>query len=129
MKKIILSIVLCAAAVVVAVAVNQYYETKKVACGYCGGYGQIATMYGPVVCANCGGTGAVYVQVPVPYNPNFGGDSKRLVTTNAECEDCSCPGYKGYKHSNGTYEGACQRKLWHGKTCGHSPSDHGLREW
>lgn len=42
---------------------------------------------------------------------------------------CHCPGYWGYKHLNGTYEGKCSNWDGNGYHCGHSPSHHGLRNF
>ncbi len=55
----------------------------------------------------------------------------RFVKTNYRCtkSNCSCSGYWGYKHNNGTYEGACSNTDGHGHTCGHGPEKHGLRKW
>ena len=64
-----------------------------------------------------------------PYNPSFQGNSRTFVKTSYRCEDCSCDGYYGYKHQNGTYEGKCSNTDKWGHTCGHSPEDHGLRSW
>lgn len=54
-----------------------------------------------------------------------------FVKTNARCghSNCSCSGYWGFKHTNGTYEGSCSNSDGWGHTCGHSPSSHGLRNW
>ena len=64
-----------------------------------------------------------------PYNPSFQGSNRRYVETSYDCDECSCDGYYGYKHTNGTYEGACQNTDKWGHRCGHSPEDHGLRSW
>lgn len=56
-------------------------------------------------------------------------DSKKFVKTSYGCKKCSCSGYWGYYHSNGTYEGACQHTDQWGHRCGHSPEQHGLRSW
>ncbi|MDE6271582.1 MAG: hypothetical protein K2M31_01065 [Muribaculaceae bacterium] len=63
--------------------------------------------------------------VPSSYN------NVTFVKTHARCgkSNCSCSGYWGYKHQNGTYEGACSNTDGHGHTCGHSPQSHGLRAW
>lgn len=57
--------------------------------------------------------------------------TKRFVKTSSRCtkSNCSCSGYWGYKHDNGTYEGACSNTDGHGHTCGHGPEKHGLRKW
>lgn len=57
--------------------------------------------------------------------------SKKFVKTKSSCNNsnCSCPGYWGYLHENGHYEGACSNKDGHGHTCGHSPEKHGLKKW
>lgn len=57
--------------------------------------------------------------------------TKRFVKTSYRCtkSNCSCSGYWGYKHDNGTYEGACSNTDGHGHTCGHGPEKHGLRKW
>lgn len=49
--------------------------------------------------------------------------------TSYRCDKCSCKGYWGYKHGNGTYEGKCSNRDAGGHTCRHSPQQHGLREW
>lgn len=56
---------------------------------------------------------------------------KEFVKTKSKCEksNCSCSGYWGYKHNNGTYEGSCSNSDGHGHTCGHSPQNHGLKAW
>ena len=62
--------------------------------------------------------------------PTATGDKYRsFVKTSARCGKCSCTGYWGYRHNNGTYEGSCQNSDGHGHTCGHSPQNHGLRAW
>ena len=57
--------------------------------------------------------------------------TKKFVKTKNKCQksNCSCSGYWGYKHDNGTYEGACSNTDGHGHTCGHGPEKHGLRKW
>lgn len=57
--------------------------------------------------------------------------TKKFVKTSNRCtkSNCSCSGYRGYKHDNGTYEGACSNTDGHGHTCGHGPEKHGLRKW
>lgn len=55
--------------------------------------------------------------------------SRTFVRTNARCGRCGCSGYHGYKHLNGTFEGACSNSDGHGHTCRHSPEHHGLRSW
>ncbi len=55
--------------------------------------------------------------------------TKKFVKTKNRCSKCSCSGYWGYKHQNGTYEGACSNTDGHGHTCGHGPEKHGLRKW
>lgn len=60
------------------------------------------------------------------------GDKYRtFVKTSNRCQhsSCSCSGYWGYKHGNGTYEGNCSNSDGHGHTCGHGPEKHGLRKW
>lgn len=49
--------------------------------------------------------------------------------TSYRCDKCSCKGYWGYKHNNGTYEGNCSNRDAGGHTCRHSPQHHGLRKW
>ena len=55
----------------------------------------------------------------------------KFVKTSSRCSNsnCSCSGYWGYKHQNGTYEGSCSNTDGHGHTCGHGPEKHGLRKW
>lgn len=57
--------------------------------------------------------------------------TKKFVKTKNRCtkSNCSCSGYWGYKHDNGTYEGACSNTDGHGHTCGHGPEKHGLKKW
>lgn len=55
--------------------------------------------------------------------------TKKFVKTKNKCSKCSCSGYWGYKHQNGTYEGACSNRDRHGYTCGHGPEKHGLKKW
>lgn len=57
--------------------------------------------------------------------------TKKFVKTKNKCQksNCSCSGYWGYKHDNGTYEGACSNTDGHGHTCGHGPEKHGLKKW
>ena len=55
--------------------------------------------------------------------------SPSFVKTKAKCDKCSCSGYWGMKHANGTYEGNCRNTDQWGHKCGHSPSHHGLREY
>lgn len=54
---------------------------------------------------------------------------KKFVKTKNRCTKCSCTGYWGYKHNNGTYEGSCTNRDKHGHTCGHGPDKHGLKKW
>lgn len=56
---------------------------------------------------------------------------RTFVKTNARCKksNCSCSGYWGYKHGNGTYEGNCSNTDGHGHTCNHGPEQHGLKKW
>lgn len=55
--------------------------------------------------------------------------NKTFVKTRNKCSKCSCSGYWGYKHGNGTYEGNCSNTDSHGHRCGHGPEKHGLRKW
>lgn len=56
---------------------------------------------------------------------------RTFVKTKNKCQksNCSCSGYWGYKHGNGTYEGNCQNTDGHGNSCGHGPEKHGLKKW
>lgn len=54
---------------------------------------------------------------------------KNFKKTKHSCHTCSCSGYWGYQHGNGTWEGACQNTDNWGHTCNHSPEAHGLRSW
>ena len=54
---------------------------------------------------------------------------RTFVKTRYKCSKCSCSGYWGYKHANGTYEGVCSNSDGHGHTCRHGPEKHGLRKW
>ena len=56
-------------------------------------------------------------------------NTKKFVKTKNKCSTCSCSGYWGYKHDNGTYEGACSNTDKWGHKCGHGPEKHGLRKW
>lgn len=57
--------------------------------------------------------------------------TRKFVKTKNRCShsNCSCSGYWGYKHDNGTYEGVCSNTDGHGHTCGHGPEKHGLKKW
>lgn len=57
--------------------------------------------------------------------------TKKFVKTKNKCtkSNCSCSGYWGYKHDNGTYEGTCSNTDGHGHTCGHGPEKHRLKKW
>ncbi len=57
--------------------------------------------------------------------------TRKFVKTKNRCRhsNCSCSGYWGYKHDNGTYEGVCSNTDGHGHTCGHGPEKHGLKKW
>ena len=63
------------------------------------------------------------------YNHSFQGSNRKYEETHHDCDECSCDGYYGYKHTNGTYEGDCQNTDQWGHRCGHSPEHHGLRRW
>lgn len=56
---------------------------------------------------------------------------RTFVKTSCRCQksNCKCSGYRGYKHGNGTYEGACSNTDGYGHTCGHGPEKHGLKRW
>ena len=110
--------------------VTEYEVPETTICPYCGGYGSIQTYYGPMQCQACLGSGQVAVN-PSGSNPSFGSSTRKLVQTDASCDNgaCQCRGYKGYKHDNGTYEGLCQNSDGYGHTCRHSPEKHGLRSW
>lgn len=130
MKKILSILVLCLVVAVTALVAAPRYETVKVPCQSCGGSGVVTTYYGPAYCPNCGGAGGFVTKVWVDDNgPAFRGDSKTFVKTSNACDDCSCKGYWGYRHSNGTYEGKCSNTDRWGHKCGHSPEHHGLRSW
>lgn len=68
---------------------------------------------------------------PKPVATALSQKTKEFVKTRNRCtnSNCSCSGYWGYKHNNGTYEGACSNTDGHGHTCGHGPEKHGLRRW
>ena len=66
---------------------------------------------------------------PNPASTTSSVKTKKFVKTKNKCTKCSCSGYWGYKHQNGTYEGACSNRDCHGYTCGHSPEKHGLKRW
>lgn len=67
----------------------------------------------------------------VPSATTSSTNTKKFVKTKNKCtkSNCSCSGYWGYKHQNGTYEGACSNTDGHGHTCGHGPEKHGLKKW
>lgn len=54
---------------------------------------------------------------------------KTFKKTKNKCTKCSCSGYWGYQHGNGTYEGNCSNTDSWGHTCKHGPEKHGLRKW
>lgn len=60
---------------------------------------------------------------------SFRGSDRKFVKTSYGCNECSCSGYWGYKHTNGTYEGSCSNTDMWGHKCGHGPEKHGLRKW
>lgn len=68
---------------------------------------------------------------PEPSTTASTAKTKKFVKTKNKCtkSNCSCSGYWGYKHDNGTYEGACSNTDGHGHTCGHGPEKHGLKKW
>lgn len=68
---------------------------------------------------------------PEPSATTSSVKTKKFVKTKNKCtkSNCSCSGYWGYKHDNGTYEGACSNTDGHGHTCGHGPEKHGLKKW
>lgn len=129
MKKFLSILVLCLVVTVTALVAAPRYEVVKVPCQTCGGSGVIATYYGPMYCSSCGGAGGFVTKVWVDDGPSFKGDSKTFVKTKYSCGKCSCSGYWGYKHSNGTYEGYCSNTDKWGHKCGHSPEAHGLSSW
>lgn len=55
--------------------------------------------------------------------------SVTFTKTKNKCTKCSCSGYHGYKHQNGTYEGNCSNTDQYGHKCGHGPEKHGLKKW
>ena len=57
--------------------------------------------------------------------------TKTFIKTKNKCtkSNCSCSGYWGYKHQNGTYEGNCSNTDKYGHKCGHGPEKHGLKKW
>lgn len=66
-----------------------------------------------------------------PSNSSSNDKYRSFEKTSFRCQksNCSCSGYWGYKHGNGTYEGNCTNSDGHGHTCGHGPEKHGLRKW
>lgn len=62
----------------------QQYIVVNQACAYCGGYGVVASPYGPMYCPNCGGTGVVQVTVP---NPNYNQPSNNRPSFKSENSD------------------------------------------
>lgn len=73
--------------------------------------------------------GVAFMSSNAVASSNKSVDNKTFVKTKNRCQKCSCSGYWGYKHLNGTYEGSCSNSDGHGHTCGHSPEKHGLRSW
>lgn len=69
--------------------------------------------------------------VPTPSTNPKGDKYRTFVKTSNKCHNsnCSCSGYWGYKHGNGTYEGNCSNSDGYGHTCGHGPEKHGLKKW
>ena len=63
------------------------------------------------------------------YESEMQSSTVKFVKTGYRCKKCSCSGYWGYKHLNGTYEGNCMNTDKYGHRCGHSPQHHGLRKW
>ena len=57
--------------------------------------------------------------------------TKWFKKTNNRCRasSCSCSGYWGIYHENGSYEGACSNTDGYGHRCGHGPEKHGLKRW
>ena len=55
--------------------------------------------------------------------------SSTFKKTKRKCSKCSCSGYWGYYHTNGTYEGKCSNHDNYGYTCRHDAKAHGLRNW
>ena len=86
-----------------------------------------------ILFAVCMAMCAMVLAVNVMRSPETGtpkGDKYRtFVKTKNKCSRCSCSGYWGYKHGNGTYEGNCSNTDSWGYTCGHGPEKHGLRKW
>lgn len=74
---------------------------------------------------------ALSFAAPEPSAAASSVSTKKFVKTKNKCtkSNCSCSGYWGYKHDNGTYEGACSNTDGHGHTCGHGPEKHGLKKW
>ena len=68
---------------------------------------------------------------PEPSEAPSAVSTKKFVKTRNKCSNshCSCSGYWGYKHENGTYEGSCSNSDGWGHTCGHGPEKHGLKKW
>lgn len=66
---------------------------------------------------------------PIPTAELSTSSNKKFVKTKNKCSKCSCSGYWGYKHANGTYEGNCSNSDRYGHTCKHGPEKHGLRKW
>lgn len=111
--------------------VSWYEVPQTVTCPNCAGYGSIQTYYGIMQCPTCAGLGSVSISTTSGPNVSFGSSTTMLVQTNAECHygSCECSGYKGIRHDNDTFEGACQHSDGFGHTCGHGPDKHGLKKW
>lgn len=71
-----------------------------------------------------------FVTMDVASTTTLSNSNKKFVKTESQCakSNCSCSGYWGYKHQNGTYEGACYNTDGYGHTCGHGPEKHGLKK-
>ena len=87
-------------------------------CRDCNGVGSIA-------CAQCREEGYV------PASRRIGnGETSWFKKTTNKCKKCNkCTGYWGTFHTNNTYEGPCANTDALGIPCGHSPKQHGLKEW
>lgn len=123
--------------------VNDYHR-EDVNCEHCdGGYkykqvnlggGRTTTL--KTRCTFCRGRGYVTHTVKnksaeknVPKYIAKASDRKTFKKTKNRCSTCSCSGYWGYQHQNGTYEGNCSHTDQYGHRCGHGPEKHGLRKW
>lgn len=120
------------------------HQREQVDCDHCdGGFNYRKMSQGggrqttvKIRCSFCRGKGYVIRTVKsqssekeVSQDVAKGSETKSFTKTRNKCTKCSCSGYWGYKHQNGTYEGSCSNSDQYGHKCGHGPEKHGLRKW